>query len=270
MPFHSSLAFGNVHGVGLGFGGEVAQLYRTYRRGYPRAVIDELVDRFGRTSADVAVDLGCGTGQLTLPLAFRLRAVIGVDPEPDMLAIARGEPSDGNVTWVNGTDADLPALAALMGTRSVGLVTAATALHWMDVPALLDATFPLVRRGGGFAVVTNGKPLWMLDTAWSQSLAAFLESWTGHRLTNACGTNGEAQQRYRSLLERAGFAVSSTFVTYSDDLSIDQLVGGVLSTFSEQRMPPDRALFAGALAEAVGDGPFTEVVNVSLLCGVRP
>ena len=270
MAFRSSLAFGNVPGMGLGFGGEVAQLYRTYRRGYPPAVIDELVDRFGLTSADVAVDLGCGTGQLTLPLASRLRAVIGVDPEPDMLAIARSEPSDGNVTWVNGTDADLPALGALMGAGTVGLVTAATALHWMDVPTLLGVAFPLVRRGGGFAVVTNGKPLWMLDTAWSHSLAAFLESWTGHQLTHACGTDDEAQQRYRSLLERAGFTVSSTFVTYSDDLSIEQLVGAVLSTFSERRMPPDRAVFAEALAEAVGDGPFTEVVHVSLLCGVRP
>ena len=27
------------------------------------------------------VDVGCGTGQLTLPMAARLRAVIGVDPE---------------------------------------------------------------------------------------------------------------------------------------------------------------------------------------------
>lgn len=31
------------------------------------------------------VDLGCGTGQLALPMAGRVHAVVGVDPEPDIL-----------------------------------------------------------------------------------------------------------------------------------------------------------------------------------------
>lgn len=35
------------------------------------------------------MDLGCGTGQLALLMAGRVRAVIGVDPEPDMLQRAR-------------------------------------------------------------------------------------------------------------------------------------------------------------------------------------
>jgi len=46
--------------VDLGFSGEVADFYHQYRRGYPSAVIDTLVDTFGLTSDDIAVDLGCG------------------------------------------------------------------------------------------------------------------------------------------------------------------------------------------------------------------
>jgi SAM-dependent methyltransferase len=72
-------------GEDLGFGGEVAGFYHQYRRGYPSAVIDTLIDAFSLTSDDVVIDLGCGTGQLTLPIARRVRAVAGVDPEPDML-----------------------------------------------------------------------------------------------------------------------------------------------------------------------------------------
>jgi SAM-dependent methyltransferase len=75
--------------VDLGFGGEVAGFYHQYRRGYPSALIDTLIGAFGLTRDDVVIDLGCGTGQLALPIASRVRAVAGVDPEPDMLARAR-------------------------------------------------------------------------------------------------------------------------------------------------------------------------------------
>jgi ubiquinone/menaquinone biosynthesis C-methylase UbiE len=73
----------------LGFGGEVAGFYHQYRRGYTLAVIDTLIDAFSLTSSDLVIDLGCGTGQLTLPIARRVHVVAGVDPEPHMLARAR-------------------------------------------------------------------------------------------------------------------------------------------------------------------------------------
>jgi SAM-dependent methyltransferase len=69
-----------------GFRSEVADFYHKYRRGYPPAVIAAVADAFKLTGEDVVVDLGCGTGQLTLPIAGRVRAVAGVDPEPDMSA----------------------------------------------------------------------------------------------------------------------------------------------------------------------------------------
>jgi len=75
--------------VDRGFRGEVADLYHKYRHGYPPAVIGALAGAFGLTGQDVVVDLGCGTGQLTLPMARRVRAVVGVDPEPDMLRRAQ-------------------------------------------------------------------------------------------------------------------------------------------------------------------------------------
>jgi len=61
----------------LGFCGEVAEFYHRYRRGYPAAVIDSLADAFALTGDDIVVDLGCGTGQLALPIARRVRAVAG-------------------------------------------------------------------------------------------------------------------------------------------------------------------------------------------------
>jgi SAM-dependent methyltransferase len=58
----------------LGFGGEVADLYHRYRHGYLSAAIDMLAETFGLNAQDMVIDVGCGTGQLTLPIAHRSSA----------------------------------------------------------------------------------------------------------------------------------------------------------------------------------------------------
>src|SRR4051794_19728061 len=68
--------------MGLGFSGEVVDYYERFRRGYPGPVVDALVGALRLRPDDVVLDLGCGTGQLTLPLAGRARSAIGMDVEP--------------------------------------------------------------------------------------------------------------------------------------------------------------------------------------------
>lgn len=52
--------------------------------------------------ADI-VDLGCGTGILTVTLTCLDRSVTGIDPAPAMLDRARNRPGGDKVTWVQGT-----------------------------------------------------------------------------------------------------------------------------------------------------------------------
>ena len=49
------------------------------------------------------IDLGCGTGRWTIPLAERTGCeAVGVDSSPAMLARAREKDADGRVTWLAG------------------------------------------------------------------------------------------------------------------------------------------------------------------------
>jgi len=256
-----------------GFRGEVADFYQRYRRGYPPAAIDALADAFGLSRDDIAVDLGCGTGQLTLPLARRVRAVAGIDPEPDMLARARqGARDQGitNTTWLIGADTDLPAVGSLLGHGHIGALTVAQALHWMDYHALFRAAVPLLRPGGGVAVIANGTPLWLQDTDWSRALRRFLEQWLDTKTTAACGTDAASQQRYRDSLTAVGYQTSDAAVEYDDTLTVEQVTGGVFSALYPSQLPDpgEREAFTEQIGLALAPyGPLTEHVRVAILLG---
>jgi SAM-dependent methyltransferase len=58
---------------------------------------------------DLVVEVGCGTGRLTLPLATITPArVMGVDPEPRMLEVAKAKDGAGRIEWVRGSAYRLP------------------------------------------------------------------------------------------------------------------------------------------------------------------
>jgi SAM-dependent methyltransferase len=146
----------------LGFSGEVATYYAKFRRDYPPAVLDALQAASALTAQDVVLDLGCGTGQLAVPLASRARSVVGMDPEPDMLRLA-GESAARrgvrNVTWVLGSDADVPGLGTLVGKGSLAMTVIGQALHWMRHDDLFRDLAPLFRAGGGIAVVSPSRSM---------------------------------------------------------------------------------------------------------------
>lgn len=73
-----------------------------------------------RTDACTVVDLGCGTGLLTVTLATADRTVVGIDPDEEMLDRARRRPGGDAVRWVHGDSAAIA--AAGLGAAGADLV----------------------------------------------------------------------------------------------------------------------------------------------------
>jgi hypothetical protein len=103
-----------------------------------------------------------------------------------------------------GSDRDLPTLTGLLGDRALAVITMANAVHLMDHEQLFHAARPLVRPGGGVAVLANGMPLWRQPSAASQALRACLERWFNVTLVSGCCTDQQSRQQYAAALKAAG------------------------------------------------------------------
>ncbi len=139
----------NPHPAASLFAGRVAD-YAAARPSYPRAAIDLVVrDLPAQTQA---IDLGCGTGISTRALAGRGLAVIGVDPNTEMLAAAAAAiAADAGTIEYRLGDESLASVAA----ASVDLVACFQSFHWLD-PATARRSFARVLKPGGrVALVWN-------------------------------------------------------------------------------------------------------------------
>jgi ubiquinone/menaquinone biosynthesis C-methylase UbiE len=94
------------------------------------------------------LDVGCGTGKLLVELARRGADVAGVDPSPQMLAVARRSTPDG-VELELASAERLPFDGASFDRLVYGLV-----VHLIDRPAAFAEARRVLAPGGTLAVVT--------------------------------------------------------------------------------------------------------------------
>lgn len=108
-----------------------------------------LADRLG---AESIIDLGCGTGLLTVTLAIDGRRVVGIDPDGGMLDVARRRVGTERVEWILGDSRDIP-----IDSFDLAIMTGNAAMHigpddWMRT--LADIARGL-RSGGALAFETR-------------------------------------------------------------------------------------------------------------------
>ena len=107
---------------------EAAELYHEARPGYPEVLFDDLVSLSGIPDGGRVLEIGCGTGQATAPLARRGYRILCVELGANMAAMARRTlASFPAVDVVTADFEEWPTEA-----ESFDLVTSATALHWID------------------------------------------------------------------------------------------------------------------------------------------
>lgn len=122
------------------------QAYAEHRPTYSADLAETLASL--APDRELAVDVGCGTGQLTVLLAEHFGTVIGVDPSRSQVAAAaRAANVDYRVGHAENID---------VASGSASLVTAAQAAHWFDLPAFYDRVRRIARPGAVLALISYG------------------------------------------------------------------------------------------------------------------
>jgi SAM-dependent methyltransferase len=130
---------------------EDAELYDRARPGYPAAAIDDLAGLARLAPGCRVLEIGCGTGQLTVPLAERGCRVVAVELGAEMAAMARRNLARfSSVDVVTATFEDWP-----LPAEPFDVVVAASAFHWIDPAVRVPKAAEALRVGGALAVIAN-------------------------------------------------------------------------------------------------------------------
>ena len=151
-------------------------------------------------------------------------------------------------------------------------MTVAQALHWMDHDRLFTEIAPMIRSGGGVAVIANGTPLWQQDSGPSRALRHAVEQWFDTTLTSSCGTDLESRGRYADALAAVGFEVTEVVTEYSQEFDLEHVIGSMYSAMARRtsRSRPPGSLQGHVSRALPSDEPFVETVRVAALIGAKP
>jgi SAM-dependent methyltransferase len=199
-----------------------APLYEELRPPYPAEFFRTVATRLGFPENAALIDLGTGPGLLALGFAPYVGRIVGVDPEPAMLAVARqaAERQRQDFTLIEGKAETLP--------KDIGrfeVVTIGRALHWMDRDAMAALLPRLVKPEGVIIVCASGSAAGGRNP-WLESYNEARRFWSGG------GDGGRNREALAAVLGASSLKlVDEIVVETSHEISVDDLARRVL-TFS--------------------------------------
>ena len=179
-----------------------AEYYRRFRVPYPEVLLSQLRSKAGLTGHGRLLDLGCGTGEIAVPLAPYFDEIVGVDVEPEMLreagrrAVLAG---CSNIHWHHGSAMDYSA-----SRQSFELITVGAAFHWMDRERLARKCQDWLVPGQPLAILGSNST-WTGTSQWQEIARTVIKRWLGEARRAGSGNFGMSDKRHEVVLADQGF-----------------------------------------------------------------
>jgi len=251
-----------------------APYYTKYRPIYPSSLIRYLVDKFSLDGEQQLLDLGCGTGHLTIRFSDWCKKIVGIDRESEMIEEARRihqEIRIGNIDWYTGTIEKYKQEQ----NEKFHLVTIAKAFHWMDRSKILEELYEMITDGGGVAIIDNYEPEKKLEQ-WQALLNEVIEKWYGQDRRAGNSTYKHSTITHEEVLSNSKFNLEIHHLpTYEITWTIDSILGNLYSTsYGSKRFLGDNVvLFERELRKELlnlnESGEFKEKLNLSVKLGLK-
>ena len=195
-------------------------LYEELRPPYPAEFFRSVAQRLRLGKEHALIDLGTGPGLLALGFAPYVGRLVGVDPEPAMLAAARKAAAHASKA-ITLLESRAEALPSDVGQFDV--VTIGRALHWMD----RDALGPLFER----LVAPDGTILVCSSSSAADGRNPWLDKYSEARRFWS-GSGERYHRQLGAVLQGTRFHITDKItVETSHQLSVSDLARRVL-TFS--------------------------------------
>jgi ubiquinone/menaquinone biosynthesis C-methylase UbiE len=131
-----------------------ARYYVRGRPPYSAELANTFRELFALDGRGRLIDAGCGPGILALALAPLFEEVIGVDPDPEMLAEAKRGAEELRITNAHWVQARIEELPADFGPFRIA--TFGRSFHWMDQPRVAAMMSAMLEPAGAFVIVNSG------------------------------------------------------------------------------------------------------------------
>ncbi|WP_067624282.1 class I SAM-dependent methyltransferase [Alicyclobacillus acidiphilus] len=130
---------------------EDAELYHRARPTYPDELFDDLRRNAGIGQGCRVLEIGCGTGQLTVPLAERGCEIVAIDLGATTVEIAQR-----NLRQYPAVEVQLAAFEDWnLPDSPFDVVVSATAFHWLDPSIRVVKSADALHSGGVLAVIST-------------------------------------------------------------------------------------------------------------------
>ena len=223
-----------------------AERYDRVRPSYPKEVFDDLATLAELRTGSRILEIGCGTGQATLPLVERGFSVVAIELGANLAAIARRKlKSQPNVEVIVSPFEDWPIPAG-----SFDAVISANAFHWIDPTLRVKKASAALRPGGSLAVIeTRRMPiadesvlagLRHCHRRWTSSAPAYRAETLGDPPENTAEVEASGffdrvvHRRYDSRQEYATDGYRDLLLTFSHVLALEpQAQSGLIACIGQ-------------------------------------
>jgi SAM-dependent methyltransferase len=253
--------------VGASWGNRaVAASYR-HRPSYPPQTFDLLAELI-TDDAPAVLDLGCGTGFITRPLAQRVQRVDAVDISAAMIEEGKRLPGGDHpgITWIVGRAEDVTL------RPPYALVTTGDSLHWMQWGVVLPRLADALSAAGWLAILSADGTLVTEDPAVQQGILDLTERYStysrpGVRLLDELERQGLFREEGRTETE-------ATVLSQSVDEYVEAFHARVSLSWGRMTLD-DAATFDASLKQLILDrvgDPVLQSVRASVAWGkpLRP
>lgn len=250
-----------------------SKYYSKYRLSFSNEFLVFMLEDLGIRKFNRLLDVGCGTGQLSLPLSNYFKEVIAIDINEEMISEGIRVSKENQISNIEFLSIPAENLTSKFGIFD--LIVIGSAFHWMDRERVTSIIYDLLSTKGGLAIVDQGS-IWTGNETWQIEVVKIIKKWLGEDRRAGDSTYIESTKRHEEIVREFPFIrFSEGCYLYKHTWDIESIIGYLYSTsFCNRELLRDKvnefeSEIKNTLKELNHKEMFTQDVEINYIFAVK-